>query len=585
VFFVAVQLGTDEENSMVRNSVLHVCLLCASLFIADAHAANVPKRPAPSQSFGRDFLNGSVPYLPAFGYLPSSPDNWLGGTGNWSSSGSWSGGLPGQSSDVVINTGNDSVALDTSANINSLTLGGSSGSSILTDTTDGGHTLTLAGALTVNHSGSLWFNSPDGDTLIANANSSNAGNISLGSYSQLQVNGDFNNSGSISLSGVFEFNNSSLNVSGNLTNIGGGIITDNGGLTGNVSVGGTLQNSGLLSVSVLTVGGVVTNNSTGSLEVDSGGSAASLINAGRMAIYNTFTVAGDLTNSAVTTVMYDGEPLAGGTLTVGGTLNNTATGTITLGGYPSEEISAHRITNSGSIQLVGGGILTANTITNSGMIATENPLPNSISVNGLFTNNAGGVFQLMGTTGDTVHIANLVNMGTVIVDNTNTLTVPVGSSASGNALVGFLNSGNVLIQSGGTISSYGKYTQTTGQTTVDGHLAGNINFAGGSVYGNGGTISGSVTSNASINFGDNPMTVGQLTFAGNFTQGASGSLTFDIASVNQYDRMDITGQARLNGTMNIDLLRGYVPGGKHVRDHDLCRRIRNVLQHRRSAHQ
>lgn len=55
------------------------------------------------------------------------------------------------------------------------------------------------------------------------------------------------------------------------------------------------------------------------------------------------------------------------------------------------------------------------------------------------------------------------------------------------------------------------------------------------------------------------MTVGQLTFAGNYTQGANGSLTFDIAGQNNYDKMNITGEAHLNGLMTIDLLRGYLP--------------------------
>ena len=53
--------------------------------------------------------------------------------------------------------------------------------------------------------------------------------------------------------------------------------------------------------------------------------------------------------------------------------------------------------------------------------------------------------------------------------------------------------------------------------------------------------------------------MGTLNFAGNYTQGANGSLTFDIASQNSYDKMNITGQAHLNGLMTIDLLHNYVP--------------------------
>jgi hypothetical protein len=61
-------------------------------------------------------------FSPQSSFAPSSPDNWLGGTGNWSNGADWSAGEPGGGSDVFINTGNDHVGLDVSATINSLTL-------------------------------------------------------------------------------------------------------------------------------------------------------------------------------------------------------------------------------------------------------------------------------------------------------------------------------------------------------------------------------------------------------------------------------------------------------------------------------
>ena len=58
--------------------------------------------------------------------LITPPDNWNGGTGNWSNSGNWSNGEPGAGSDVTIYSGGtDQVTLDTgSTTINSLQLGG-----------------------------------------------------------------------------------------------------------------------------------------------------------------------------------------------------------------------------------------------------------------------------------------------------------------------------------------------------------------------------------------------------------------------------------------------------------------------------
>ena len=541
---------------MFRRALPAVFLFATLISVIPANSSNISRRPTQRQSSYQQFFAGGATYFPVFLSSPSSPDNWLGGSGNWSNSGQWSGGLPGSGSDVVINTGNDNVTWDVSANINSLTLGGSSGSSTLADDVGNDLTMNIAGALTINHSGTLSLDSYTGgaDTIIANANSSNAGSMDLGLYSTVQINGNFTNSGGIGLTGVYEMGYATLDVSGNLMNTG--TISDNGSLTGQVAVGGSVQNNNYMSVADLTVAGTITNN--GYLEVDSGGSAGTLVNAGTMYLYDSFNTP-NATNTGSITVFYDGEGVSGGTWTVSGTLTNAASGTITISGYPSEELNAHILNNSGSLQLIGGGVLQSQTVTNSGVIATSNPLANTINVSGRFTNTASGSLQLMGTGGDTAHIANLVNQGTIIVGNSNTLTVPVGASASGNALAGFLNAGNVLIQQGGSVSAYSKYTQNTGQTVVDGHLAGQINFAGGSVYGNNGTITGNVTSNASINFGDSPLTVGQLNFAGNYTQGANGSLTFDIASQNSYDKMSITGQAHLNGLMTIDLLRGYVP--------------------------
>ena len=543
---------------MLRRMLPAVCLFATFALVTSANAANASRRRAPAQTPNLQFFTGGPSYYPVFF---SSTDSWLGGSGNWSNSGQWSSGLPGQSSDVVINTGNDNVTWDTSANINSLTLGGSSGSSMLNENVGNGYELNIAGALTVNQSGTLNFGGSNnlGDTIIASADSSNAGHINIYDASALQINSNFTNSGGIGMLGFYPFSLATLGVGGNLINMAGGNITDSGTLTGTVQVGRDLQNSGFISVANLTVFGALTNNTGGYVEVDNGGTAASINNAGAMGLYNYFEVSGDVTNSGTMTLLYGGEGAGGGSFGIGGTLNNTSTGIITVTGYPGESMQAQTVMNAGSIQLLGFGNLTAQSVTNSGVIATTNPAPNTINVAGRFTNNHGGTLQMLGTGGDTAHISNLVNLGTVIVGNTNTLTVPVGPVSSSNSLAGFLNAGSVLIQAGGTVSAYAKYTQTAGQTTIDGHLAGINNFAGGSVYGNGGTITGNTTSNASMNFGDMPMTVGSLTFAGNFTQGANGSMIFDIAGQDNYDRMNITGQAHLNGLMTIDLLHGYVP--------------------------
>lgn len=137
---------------------------CALLFfvaacaINNAQASNIRRRPKRLNSSVAQHIDtiDSPGMNGTFG-LASLPDNWLGGTGNWSNGADWSAGLPGSNSDVLINTGNDNVTLDTGASITSLTLGGASGASSLVG--DGnGHTVNIASALTVNSSGNLTLN-------------------------------------------------------------------------------------------------------------------------------------------------------------------------------------------------------------------------------------------------------------------------------------------------------------------------------------------------------------------------------------------------------------------------------------------
>ena len=182
---------------------------------------------------------------------------------------------------------------------------------------------------------------------------------------------------------------------------------------------------------------------------------------------------------------------------------------------------------------------------NSGQILLEvSPMGGGgqLNIHGTLTNDPGGVLSLEAAR---ANIGSVMNRGTVYIAGGSTLNVTGGAASA---------------RPTGTSNGY---VQTGGQTTVDGNLnitgRGVVNFAGGSVYGNGGTVTGPVISNAAINIGDSPLTVGRLAFVGNYIQGPLGSLTIDIAGLDQYDQLNITGHAQLNGLLNIDLLHGYVP--------------------------
>jgi hypothetical protein len=203
-------------------------------------------------------------------------------------------------------------------------------------------------------------------------------------------------------------------------------------------------------------------------------------------------------------------------------------------------------------------------VTNSGSIsAGDVKAQDIISIAGKLTNTATGSLYLEDSHISDTYVGSVTNAGTISVGVGQYLAVG-GSHPAPNALPGFLNTGIVNISTLGALSS-ASYVQTSGQTTVDGRLGnsggGIVNLAGGSLYGNQGTIQGNVISNAAINIGDGPMTIGQLFMMGNYTQGANGSLTFDIAGAmpGQYDQLNVSGKAQFNGLMTVNLLNGFVP--------------------------
>jgi hypothetical protein len=280
---------------------LLLLIICAVLAVSGGYASSIPK-PAIQQA--------SAFYGATALQMPLTIDYWLGGSGNWSDPAYWSGGVPGTDSDVVIDSGGtDDVSLYTSASIASLILGGTTGSSALE--VDGG-SLTIAGALTVNPTGTLdgvvtvggnAFNSGTiVGTLTVGGNAFNSGTT----YGPLTVDRDAFNSGTI---------NGTVTVGGNAFNSG----TINGGM----SVNGTLTNSaGIDADHALIVAFNVVNS--GSISVFSGSLiASSIVNSGSIGLYQggALEVSGDLYNSGAIQVASGSPNLY--FLQVGGTLTNT----------------------------------------------------------------------------------------------------------------------------------------------------------------------------------------------------------------------------------------------------------------------
>ena len=109
------------------------------------------------------------------------------------------------------------------------------------------------------------------------------------------------------------------------------------------------------------------------------------------------------------------------------------------------------------------------------------------------------------------------------------------------------------------INSADLFTQTAGETVVDGQL--NVNGApldlqGGSLSGVG-TIYGDVSNTgASVEPGTS---AGTLTINGNYTQAAGGTLHIQLAGTGQYDRLNLSGAATLDGTLYVEPTDGFAP--------------------------
>ena len=417
--------------------------------------------------------------------------------------------------------------------------------------------ITIGG--TLENGGALVLNT-DGATVGSLVN---GGSIDLEDGSSLYVSGDADNSGSI-VAGIYSYGFSLVRIAGNLTNRGG-IDLQNEIADYTAAAVGSLGNSGTIELQMVKfVVGDDANNS-GSIaagHVSTLSIGDNLINSGSIDLENGsgLQVGGNADNSG--TISMSG----GDTLTIDGTLTNESLGSLVLSGY-GDAATIGSIANSGVIDLEGGSTLQVNSnISNSGQISTSyyGNGGNTMMVGGRLTNGLTGTFSLDGAS-DVANIGSVVNQGAMYIASGATLNVTGGPRAAGSVFSGFTNTGIVNVAQNGTLTVVGNYTQTAGQTTVDGSLnvsgRGMVNFAGGVVYGNDGTISGPVISNASINIGDSLKTIGQLSFMGNYTQGPHGSLTFDIAGsqLGQYDQLNVTGHAQLNGLLTIDLLHGFVP--------------------------
>ncbi len=384
--------------------------------------------------------------------------NWTSVTGgNWTTASNWScGHAPGTNDDAFITlAGTYTVTVTANTTVNSLTLGGSSGT----------QSLTVSGPLGLNNASTV------------------------GTYGALNLSGGtLAGSGTLSVSGTMNWTGGGGTMSGpGTTNITGAFNIDNGGYPGtrknltsrtlNIAGTATIINSTGINLSSATI-----NNQTGASF--SFPSDSYLYNSGGT---NAFNNAGTVTKSA-----------GSGTTTIEVPFTNTGTvnansGTFSLalaGGGTS--IGSFSVVSGATLQLAGSGTHTLGTGLSLTGAGTVDFYSGTVTVN--CTYNVTGTTKFSGGTTtfssgaavSSVGSTLWVNGGTANFNNTQAWTDPTTLTVDGSSTANF-NRGQAL-----NIPTVNAFQGTLGGTDT---LNVSNTLTWGRLYAAGGTMSGPGTTN------------------------------------------------------------------------------------------
>jgi hypothetical protein len=495
------------------------------------------------------------------------------------------------------NSGTINANVPTGSNNLQLQLGraGASTNTGIIEASNGG--VLVVGSTTINNNGGTF------EAVGANSNVSLVG--SLGTSGLTISGGTYTSSG-----GGVIYGGGGTTLDGTtqaVANSGTFIVNDGGN---NINVQGTLNNTG--TIEILSKGNLVYLQMPGSENLTISGSGKVIMGDGTDNSYNLiptlgsdFGSSGTLTNqSTIEGTGFIGEYIQG--FTNNGTINaNVPVGTNGLALYATR-ISV--FLNAGTIEATNGGEFgfdpnygLSGNFTNTGTL-TVGARSGMNLANGVVTNLAngtlsGGTYKVAGTlqipgniTINDAKIALTGKASQILNPNTNALAGFVTNGAKGSfALNGgqsftsagtFTNQGVINVAKGSTftVGSGGSYVQTSGRTTVNGKLTlsstadktdesepapgtADVRIARGTLYGNGGNIAAHVSSSGTVIPADSITTVGKLKITGTYNQSAAGALDANIEGSNsgQFNVLNVTGTANLNGTLNIKLLNNFVP--------------------------
>ena len=190
-------------------------------------------------------------------------------------------------------------------------------------------------------------------------------------------------------------------------------------------------------------------------------------------------------------------------------------------------------------------------------------LNNTTTLTGPITSFGGKIYTYSGDQA----LSNNINQasGLLLVHTTDSSTALFSGTLSG--VGGLLKNGSGF--SGGTLTLTGNnsYTGATivnvGTLLVNGRITSATTVNSGTTLGGSGTIAANVTNNGIVAPGNSP---GTLSITGNYTQNAEGTLKIELASPTSFDRLAVTGNMALGGTLEISLINGFTPSSDQTFD-------------------
>jgi hypothetical protein len=483
-------------------------LLAALLLVAIAGLAVPPSASAAACVSGTTTWNGAV-------------------DSDFNNSGNWTAGNPTSTCDAVIGgTTTFTVTMASGVTVNSLTMNGTAGVQTLNIFGQSANTNLVAtngivngahGAISLDCPVAGCFGGPAGAPAVDVRASTltNAGSLTV----TPAASGGGGFAGNVTNNGLMQINGSAVHR----------------GATGPTA---TLLNQGTI------------NLATGTVLTSSGSSCGA----------TTVAVTNGLGGSIVAT--------GSGTLSVvdytqgAGTTTGTTPVTVPCGTLAYTGSGASSVLATGGFNL-SGTLQPAQSLTISAASANTNAVATSgFSNAGAITLDCPGGGCAGGPGG-----APQINVGSSTLTNSGTITVTAAASGSGGFTGNFTNTGTLQINGSAQTSGGLAFNQTAGTTTVaNGKTlnvsgsAGGLALAGGTLNGTG-TVTGSPTAvnntGGHVAPGTSP---GTLTLIGNYIQGAGGSLDVDVngTSAGQFDKLAVTGNVTLGGTLALLPSAGYV---------------------------